>query len=230
MTGGKQNKTRNIISDKYELENNLKHKDLLLSKTKEIENQINEIDYNLKASEDKIYLLNKEKMLKEDEINTKQAKINNLKIELEQITFDISSNNKILNGGLSDEEEEICDIVEVEPNHFKGVNKITGVSDLREGKQITKSVESKIVRTNNTVEGLITQLRQLGMSEEQAQKTVELIVNIFKSRSPQIVEESKEDEDILDNLSTKTIDKVSRIIYNMIQKGWDGDINKVKQY
>ena len=109
MTGGKQNKTRNIISDKYELENNLKHKDLLLSKTKEIENQINEIDYSLKASEDKIYLLNKEKMLKEDEINTKQAKINNLKIELEQITFDISSNNKILNGGLSDEEEEILD-------------------------------------------------------------------------------------------------------------------------
>ena len=68
------------------------------------------------------------------------------------------------------------------------------------------------------------------MSEEQAQKTVESIVNIFKSRSSQIVEESKEDEDILDNLSTKTIDKVSKIIYNMIQKGWDGDINKVKQY
>lgn len=119
---------------------------------------------------------------------------------------------------------------EVEPGHFKGINKITGVSDLREGKQITKSIESKIVRTNNTVEGLITQLRQLGMSEEQAQKTVESIVNIFKSRSPQIVEESKEDEDILDNLSTQTIDKVSKIIYNMIQKGWDGDINKVKQY
>lgn len=119
---------------------------------------------------------------------------------------------------------------EVEPGHFTGVNKITGVSDLREGKQITKSIESKIVRTNNTVKGLITQLRQLGMSEEQAQKTVESIVNIFKSRSPQIVEESKEDEDILDNLSTQTIDKVSKIIYNMIQKGWDGDINKVKQY
>lgn len=119
---------------------------------------------------------------------------------------------------------------EVDPGHFKGINKITGVSDLRESKKITKSIESKIVRTNNTVEGLITQLRQLGMSEEQAQKTVESIVNIFKSRSPQIVEESKEDEDILDNLSTKTIDKVSKIIYNMIQKGWDGDINKVKDY
>lgn len=115
---------------------------------------------------------------------------------------------------------------EVEPGHFTGVNKITGVSDLRE----SRCIESKIVRMNNTVEGLLTQLRQLGMTEEQAQKTAESIVSIFKSKSPQIVEESKEDEDILDNLSTQTIDKVSKIVYNMIQKGWDGDINKVKQY
>lgn len=170
---------------------------------------------------------------------------------------------------------------EVEPGHFTGVNKITGVSDLRESKELSDSelshkrlnvarelynkshkddwsqltseeqahyfnrnykkinsialqdskyTESKIVRINNTVEGLLTQLRQLGMTEEQAQKTAESIVNIFKSKSPQIVSESKEDEDILDNLSTQTIDKVSKIVYNMIQKGWDGDINKVKQY
>lgn len=119
---------------------------------------------------------------------------------------------------------------EVDPGHFKGINKITGVSDLREGKQITKSIESKTVRMTSTVDSIILQLRQLGMSEEQAEQTVKAIVNIFKSRSPQIVEESKEDEDILDNLSTQTIDKVSKIIYNMIQKGWDGDINKVKQY
>ena len=119
---------------------------------------------------------------------------------------------------------------EVEPGHLKGINRITGVSDLREGKQITKSIESKTVRMTSTVDSIILQLRQLGMSEEQAEQTVKAIVNIFKSRSPQIVEESKEDEDILDNLSTQTIDKVSKIIYNMIQKGWDGDINKVKQY
>ena len=107
ITGGKQNKTRNMISDKYELENMLKQKTLLLSKTKEIENEINEIDYNLKASEDKMYLLNKDKILKEELINTKNTDINNLKLQLEQITFDIESNSKILEGGLSTEEEEI---------------------------------------------------------------------------------------------------------------------------
>ena len=101
------NKVRNVISDKYELENNLKQKDILISKIKEIENEINEVDYNLKAKEDKIYLLNKDKMLKNDEINSKNAKLIELNTNLDQITFDINSNNKLLEGGLSTEEEEI---------------------------------------------------------------------------------------------------------------------------
>lgn len=107
MTGGKQNKTRNVISDKYDLEDNIKKKEILISKIKEIENKINETDYNLKGVEDKIYLIGKDKMLKEEELNTKKSKINNLNLELEQITFDINSNNKLLEGGLSKEEEEI---------------------------------------------------------------------------------------------------------------------------
>ena len=109
MTGGKQNKARNVISDKYELENDLKQKEVLLSKTKEIENEINEIDYNLKATEDKIYLLNKDIMLKEEDMNAKKIRLTSLNSQLEQVTFDINSNNQILNGGLSKEEEEILD-------------------------------------------------------------------------------------------------------------------------
>ena len=107
MTGGKQNKVRNIISDKYELEDSLKKQNTILDKIKDIENNINEIDYNIKALEDKIYLLNKDKMLKEDEKEAKKISLNNLNSELEQTTFDINSNSKMLNGSLSDEEEDI---------------------------------------------------------------------------------------------------------------------------
>ena len=107
MTGGKQNKVRNIISDKYELEDSIKKQNTILDKIKDIENNINEIDYNIKALEDKIYLLNKDKMLKEDEKEAKKISLNNLNSELEQTTFDINSNNKMLNGSLSDEEEDI---------------------------------------------------------------------------------------------------------------------------
>ena len=107
MTGGKQNKVRNIISDKYELEDSIKKQNTILDKIKDIENNINEIDYNIKALEDKIYLLNKDKMLKEDEREAKKISLNNLNSELEQTTFDINSNSKMLNGSLSDEEEDI---------------------------------------------------------------------------------------------------------------------------
>ncbi len=107
MTGGKQNKIRNTISDKYELEHVLKQNENILSKIKELENKINETDYNLKAKEDKIYLLNKEKMLKEEEYKTKKQSLNDQTIKLKQIKFDIKSNNNLLNGNLSKEEEEI---------------------------------------------------------------------------------------------------------------------------
>lgn len=107
MTGGKQTKARNVISEKYELENNLKQKEILSLKISQLENEINEIDYTLKISEDKLYLLNKDKILKEEEINSKNNSLNNLKSSLEQITFDINSNNKALAGGLSEEEEDI---------------------------------------------------------------------------------------------------------------------------
>lgn len=107
MTGGKQNKVRNVISDKYELENDLRKKDLLITKIKDFENEINEVDYNLKAKEDKIYLINKDKMLKEEKINNEKNKLSNLNLKLEQITFDINSNSKLLEGNLTDEEEEI---------------------------------------------------------------------------------------------------------------------------
>lgn len=107
MTGGKLAKTRNIIADKYELETAQKLKENVILKIKEIENEINEIDYNLKAYDDKIYLIDKDKMLKTDSLNNKNNLLSNLKNDLNQINFDINSINKMISGGLSNEEEEI---------------------------------------------------------------------------------------------------------------------------
>ena len=107
MTGGKLAKTRNIIADKYELETAQKLKENVILKIKEIENEINEIDYNLKAYDDKIYLIDKGKMLKTDSLNNKNNLLSNLKNDLNQINFDINSINKMISGGLSNEEEEI---------------------------------------------------------------------------------------------------------------------------
>ncbi len=109
MTGGKQNKTRNVISDKYELENTLKDISNLIKKIEDSENKINEIDYELKSLEDKAYLLSKDKLLKQEQINSKNQAIKTLKDNLEKNNLDINGTNNILGGALSKEEEEIID-------------------------------------------------------------------------------------------------------------------------
>lgn len=109
ITGGKQNSPRNTISDKYELENHLKIKEKLLEDTKELENKINDIDYNLKTKEDKIYLLTKDKMLKEELMKNKENQIEEKEKEYQDITNDINSTNNMINGSISKEEEEIIE-------------------------------------------------------------------------------------------------------------------------
>lgn len=109
MTGGKQNKQRNIISDKYDLENNLKLQEKILKETAECENRINEIDYNIKEVEDKIYLLDKEKLLKNDEIQNKNKQIDDKTKEREKIILDIKGTENLINGTISKEEEEIME-------------------------------------------------------------------------------------------------------------------------
>lgn len=107
MTGGKQKKQRNIISDKYDLENYLKLKEKYLRQTAECENKINEIDYSISIYEDKLYLLDKERLLKNDDIENKKKNATERAKEKIKITQDIKSTENLLNGILSKEEEEI---------------------------------------------------------------------------------------------------------------------------
>lgn len=107
MTGGKQNKPRNVIADKYELESLIKDKEKLINESKELENKINEVDYKLKSIEDKVYLFDKDKKLKEALIVDNQNKIKVIKEKLEKVRLDIRGTDNIINGKLTSEEEEI---------------------------------------------------------------------------------------------------------------------------
>ena len=107
MTGGKAVSTHNIISEKYELENLLKDFNKVIENIKSKENKINEIDYQLKSHEDKLYLLKKEKRLLNDDILNKQEKIKLAKSNLEKIQLDIRGMKNLLDGVLSDEEEAV---------------------------------------------------------------------------------------------------------------------------
>lgn len=107
ITGGNDFRKNNIISDKYELENSLKKLEKIVEEIKSIENTINDIDYNYKAIEDKLYLINKDKINIEEYINVKENTKNDYSLKIEAIKKEINGTNSLLNNDLSEEENNI---------------------------------------------------------------------------------------------------------------------------
>ena len=96
ITGGNI-KTRNIIIDKYDLENSINELNSLIDKQKDIENSINKTDYDLKALEDKLYLLNKDKINISSYIENRNNTIAELNNKVIELTDSINSNDSKLN-------------------------------------------------------------------------------------------------------------------------------------
>lgn len=126
-----------------------------------------------------------------------------------------------------------------DPTEWKSEEELTKYA-LEEGKIILSNldvaekvfegidIDEELVEETKTSDKLFDQLKELGMTKEQAESTVKAIINIFKNKSPEIVKESV--EDILDNLSNETVDKVSDIISKIKNLGWDGNIDTIEDY
>lgn len=126
-----------------------------------------------------------------------------------------------------------------DPTEWKSEEELTKYA-LEEGKVILSNldvaekvfegidIDEELVEETKTSDKLFDQLKELGMTKEQAESTVKAIVNIFKNKSPEIIKESV--EDVLDNLSNETVDKVSDIISKIKNLGWDGNINTIEDY
>ena len=106
LTGGNI-KVRNIITDKYELENYLKDQKSLEDSQNSIENKINDLDYNLKALEDKLYLVNKDKINTLEYINSRKNLTIDSEDKLNLITNEINSINNTLNKSEFNEEDSV---------------------------------------------------------------------------------------------------------------------------
>ena len=106
ITGG-FNKTSNIITIKYELENYIKEYENKINEIKTLENLLNEFDYKFKSKEDELYLANKEKIEINTLIENTDTRLIDSKEKLTVTTNNISGTNSVLNKTVSIEEEKI---------------------------------------------------------------------------------------------------------------------------
>lgn len=107
ITGGTIQKSKNIVTEKYELENSLKKFDQKINEIKDIENKMNEIDYNRKSIEDKLYISNRNKINKQELIRQKEQYLEEQEKELEELENQITGTNGMLNNNLIEEETAI---------------------------------------------------------------------------------------------------------------------------
>ena len=193
LTGGK-NKTRNIINDKYELEITLKDLAKLEEKIKDNENKINEVDYNLQALEDKIYLLTKEKFLKEEKIKNIKKEIIELKDSLEKNTLDINSTNHMLGNSLSKEEEEVIEkyyqtLKEKEEKEKKLEILLKEKNDLNEQ---LEEYEISIKKENNLYNNKVNELKDLEIANGRMDVKMDNLLNTLNDEYTMTYEKAKE--------------------------------------
>ncbi len=106
LTGG-ENKQKNILSEKQELENLLKEKYTQNKSIKALEEGLNNCDYELKAKEDSYYLVSRDNIRLEEEVREKNKKIEQLKEKIEETKQTLSGTNSVINNSLSEEEDNI---------------------------------------------------------------------------------------------------------------------------
>lgn len=123
LTGGNI-KTKNVILDKYELEKKLKEQEGIINNIKDIENKINDNDYNLKSIEDKLYLVTKDKISIDEIIKNHTVTINNLEEKLESIKNNIIGTSNVIDNKLSQEEQNIID------EYYKAINRKNEITAL----------------------------------------------------------------------------------------------------
>ena len=107
LTGGKVNTSRNVILEKYELENKIKEEKVLEETRNTLEEKMNAIDHQYQAMEDKIYLIRKDKLDKTVILDTLLHQIQTLQDEQKSVSLELVGTENLLSNQLQKEEEEI---------------------------------------------------------------------------------------------------------------------------
>lgn len=157
VTGGNAVKQRSVIVDKYELETAIKDYDKTIEEIKLLEDKINENDYLFKSIEDKLYLINREKITINDFIQNKNNMLSYLSDRINDVTLEIKGTNNLLNNTISDEEESILNEYyqamkekDVINNEINNLNKIKNdLSDSLEEFELSLRRENNLYNNKN---------------------------------------------------------------------------------
>lgn len=192
LTGGTI-KLKNVITLKYELDSAISKKNNLESEITNIENTINELDFNLKALEDKQYIINKEIISIKDFITNKQNNIDNLNKRIIELDNQITGTNNLINNQLSKEEEEVLN------DYYQAINEKNQIqNDLDKENNIKDNLshqledyEYSVKKENSIYNQKSNELKNLEISVNRADVKLDNLLNTLNEEYTITYEKAK---------------------------------------
>ena len=189
------NEIKDIISIKYDLENYNKQYELNLKEIKNLEDNINQIDYNLKTYEDELYLLSKDKFEINSVIENKNKELMSDKSELEITINNISGTDSMLNKTLSKDEEEIINKYYQEISKKEELmneltmlqNKKSKLQDELEDKEHENKIENTLYNSKNK------ELKNLEIEVNRFDVKLDMLLNSLNENYSLTYEKAKSD-------------------------------------
>ena len=150
LTGGSIQSKRSVLTLKYELEELQMEYNKGLNKIVEQEDNINIIDSKYQLQSDKLYLINKDKLIIENEVSLSKKEFNEIDDKLQLIKQEITSINNIQNNSISKEEETIInEYYEVLKNKELLIQEIESLkNNLENNKDKVEEFEHSIKQSN----------------------------------------------------------------------------------
>lgn len=233
LTGGTQKNSGNIITQKHELEENVRLLDTLTEKRRKLEQQINQNDDKYKQALEEKNKAMEEKTNLEISLRYEEERQNVLKEELEKLKEEESNINSLINGTLNKEEEKTVeayyekekqrkeleiklDALKNEVNDYKdSINKIEMENKInnQEYYKKTKELKDLEITVNRQDVRLDTLLNTLtddyGMTFEKAKNNYFLDMDVKEAR--EVVDKCKLEIKKLGDVNVGAIEEYERV-------------------
>lgn len=218
ITGGKV-KTNNIISERYELQKLEAKIKTIANSTEELNKKYQEKLLEEKELQNKIFQIEKQKVIEEEELRTKEEILKQSIEELNKITNELNNLGGIVNNTLKDQEQQLMEKYYKVMSKKQETEKTTKQEINNKEKLETKidELEASFRLNNTAVRTLENNLKEYEISNTKSSVKMDNLLSILSETYQMTFEKAKENYilEIDEEIARKNVNEYKRVIKNI---------------
>ena len=218
ITGGKV-KTNNIISERYELQKLKAKIKTITNSTEELNKKYQEKLLEEKELQNKIFQIEKQKVIEEEELRTKEEILKQSIEELNKITNELNNLGGIVNNTLKDQEQQLMEKYYKVMSKKQETEKTTKQEINNKEKLETKidELEASFRLNNTAVRTLENNLKEYEISNTKSSVKMDNLLSILSETYQMTFEKAKENYilEIDEEIARKNVNEYKRVIKNI---------------